>query len=70
MSAPVVKSLEDQVLPSISPTAPRLRVGWAQSRRVQLSGLPGGECEDKPSVQLFVVEDCSGPEIALDTSCM
>ena len=52
----VVKSLGDQVLPS---TASRLCGGWLQSGSVQVAGMQGGISDDKPLVQLFVVEDCS-----------
>ena len=51
-----MKFMEDQALPS---TTPRLGGGWSQSGRVRVTGLQGGGFEDKPSVQLFVVEDCS-----------
>ena len=57
--APVVKSLEDRVLPSTALTTPRLWRGWSRFDRVWVAGLRGGGCEDKPSVQLFVVKDCS-----------
>ena len=41
--------------------------GWSQSGRVWVAGLLGGGSEDKPSVQLFVVENCSGRETVSDT---
>ena len=36
-------------------------MGWLHSGRVWVDGLLGGGPENKPSVQLFVVEDCLGP---------
>ena len=52
-----MKSLEDQVFVFHNSKALR---GSSQSVRVRVAGLQGGESEDKPLVQLFVVEDCSG----------
>ena len=34
--------------------------GWSQSGRVLVAGLQGGGSEVKPSVEVFVVEDCDG----------
>ena len=42
---------------------------WSQSSRVWVAGLQRGGSVDKPSVQLFVVKDCSGPDTAPDTPC-
>ena len=54
----VVKSLEDQVLPSTDLTTPRLCRGWSQSGRVRVTALLGGRSKDTPSAQLFVADDC------------
>ena len=32
--------------------------GWSQSDRVRVAGFQGGGSEDKPSLLLFVVEEC------------
>ena len=34
--------------------------GWSQSVRAQIAGLLDGGSVNKPSMQLFVVQDCSG----------
>ena len=51
-----MKFLEGLILPSIAPTT------HSQSCRVLVAGLLDGGSEDKPSVQLFVVEDSCVPE--------
>ena len=68
MRCPCCEIPEGQVLPSISPTAPRPNGSWLQSDSVQVSVSLGEGSEDKPIVQLFVVKDCSGPDTAPYTS--
>ena len=53
-----MKSPEGLVLSSIALTTPRPRGGWSQTGRVRVAGLQGDGSDDKPSVQLFVDEDC------------
>ena len=43
---PVVKSLEDQDLPSTAPITPRPCEGWSQSGRFQVAKLDVGGSED------------------------
>ena len=43
---PVVKSVEDQVLPSTAPTTPWLCGGWLQPGRVRVAGLQVAVSED------------------------
>ena len=55
VSCPGCQSLEDHVLPSTTPTTLSTFSCVGCSR----VGLQVGGSEDKPSVHLFVVEDCS-----------
>ena len=50
--APVVKSLEGQVLSFTAPTTPWPCGGWSRSGRVRPSGLHGGGLEVTPPLHV------------------